>query len=480
MARRKRDPLNPLLIDALHDGDLTAVRALVEHGADPLYVKSHQFDAPLDAVHGRSIQRDPGLIELLEYLIAQGVELSRVSTYGEAAVRVLSRVGRFDAVRLLLDAGADEGLLEWTPLHRAAALGSVEEVLDIATSGSDLESRDTWLRTPYLVALTAGSVDKAKALLDAGASPHVTARCAQPALFMPVISGRAETLSWLLEQPFTRVDQADEFGRTALTEAVGYDEPECVDLLIEAGADVNHETDSGTVMSQAESRPVVMRLLDAGADPAEANQRLILGLGEPDPGPLRAVSKQDFRREAKRVFGRANPERMDRPFWEAMIRAGVNTYQAGQRFGVDTYGFDGPVWCAERFRQSLTLLPDGRAVQIGGEHEDHYDPDFCIYNDIFVHDTDGRISIFGYPEGVFPPTDFHTATLLGDCILIVGRLGYAGQRLFGNTPVFRLTLNDWRIAPVQTTGETPGWMYEHRAERMDGRSLRVWGGKVAV
>src|SRR5690606_36859616 len=28
----------------------------------------------------------------------------------------------------------------------------------------------------------------------------------------------------------------------------------------------------------------------------------------------------------------------------------------------------GPVWCAKRFGQSLSLLSDGRAVSIGGEH----------------------------------------------------------------------------------------------------------------
>ena len=65
-----------------------------------------------------------------------------------------------------------------------------------------------------------------------------------------------------------------------------------------------------------------------------------------------------------------------------------------------------PGWCADRFGQSLTLLPDGRAVQVGGEHEDHYDPDFCIYNDVFVHGPDGDLAIYGYPADVFPPSDF--------------------------------------------------------------------------
>ena len=61
---------------------------------------------------------------------------------------------------------------------------------------------------------------------------------------------------------------------------------------------------------------------------------------------------------------------------------------------------------AQRFGQSLTLLPDGPALQFGGEHEDYYDPDFCIYNDVFVHEGDGSITIYGYPESAFPPRVF--------------------------------------------------------------------------
>ena len=34
--------------------------------------------------------------------------------------------------------------------------------------------------------------------------------------------------------------------------------------------------------------------------------------------------------------------------------------------------------------RSTVWLPDGRVVLIAGEHEDSYDPDFCIYNDVVV------------------------------------------------------------------------------------------------
>jgi hypothetical protein len=126
----------------------------------------------------------------------------------------------------------------------------------------------------------------------------------------------------------------------------------------------------------------------------------------------------------------------------------------------------------------LTLLPDGRAVQVGGEHEDFYDPDFCIYNDVFVHEKDGTVAIYGYPEAVFPPTDFPTATLVGDFVYLIGSLGYQGTRRFGETPVYRLDIRTLRVDRLDTGGEAPGWIYEHRAVAAPPHGIRVWGGIV--
>src|SRR5262245_20211093 len=102
---------------------------------------------------------------------------------------------------------------------------------------------------------------------------------------------------------------------------------------------------------------------------------------------------------------------MNNAFWEAMVHSRVSGYQAASDLGLPAITRP-PVWCFQRFGQSITQLPDGRIIEIGGEHEDHYDPDFCIYNDVVVHRGDGAFDIFGYPEDVFPPTDFHTATLV--------------------------------------------------------------------
>jgi hypothetical protein len=202
-------------------------------------------------------------------------------------------------------------------------------------------------------------------------------------------------------------------------------------------------------------------------------------LPSPDADRITA-SPDEFLRARTRRFGSANPERMAEPFWEGMIRSGVSAYEAAKRFGVEARRSGGPIFCAQRFGQSITCLPDGRVVQIGGEHEDCYDADFCIYNDVFVHAPDGSIAIYGYPESDFPPTDFHTATLVDGHIYVVGSLGYVGTRRHGETPVFRLDVRTLRIERVVATGDAPGWISRHRAVRVSPSEIRVWGGKRAA
>ena len=58
--------------------------------------------------------------------------------------------------------------------------------------------------------------------------------------------------------------------------------------------------------------------------------------------------------------------------------------QAAISARIPRYKYNGPTWCFSRFGQSETVLPDSSRVLIAGEHEDWYDPDFHIYNDVVV------------------------------------------------------------------------------------------------
>jgi len=222
------------------------------------------------------------------------------------------------------------------------------------------------------------------------------------------------------------------------------------------------------------------------------------------------ISRELFDEQRRPRFGIANPERMEMAFWEWMIRgdepppsddssqsdddsllgkygfvmregiikSSYGPYRARDLFQVLLDRDDGPIWTFDRMGATRTELPDGRVVCIGGEHEDAYDPDFCIYNDVVVFDPDGRFEIYGYPKEIFPPTDFHTANLIGDRILIVGSIGYLGERRSGHTPVYVLHLSDYRIEEVLTWGEMPGWIFKHEAEVNPTGEVIVRGGEV--
>lgn len=115
------------------------------------------------------------------------------------------------------------------------------------------------------------------------------------------------------------------------------------------------------------------------------------------PGPV-----AQFVPHRTRTFGRLNGVRMTNPFWLYMIGYAGSAYGAYPLvFGSDER--EHPVWCFRRFGGTRTPVPDrGIVVAIGGEHEDHYDDDFCIYNDVVVFsDEYGGTEIYGSREKNF-------------------------------------------------------------------------------
>jgi len=199
-------------------------------------------------------------------------------------------------------------------------------------------------------------------------------------------------------------------------------------------------------------------------------------LDEPDP----SVTAEVFREWRSPRFGRSNPERLNNPLWDWLVRSGWSAYAVRRHFEPANATCADPGWTFARFGQSSTPLADGRTVMIAGEHEDSYDSDFYIYNDVVVRCADGGLDIYGYPKAVFPPTDFHSATLVGRRIVMIGSLGYPAERRPGVTPVFSLDLDTFEISHSATAGDPPGWIHRHTATLAnDERSVIVSGGKLA-
>lgn len=178
-------------------------------------------------------------------------------------------------------------------------------------------------------------------------------------------------------------------------------------------------------------------------------------------------------------YGETNPQQMNNPVWEHLTRTRQSGYIANKKFnGPDSFDA-GPAWCFDRFGQSETSLPDGRTIFIAGEHEDSYDPDFFIYNDVVIIHSDDEIDIYTYPTDIFPPTDFHSATLAGNQIILIGSLSYPTLRQFGSTQVAILNLSDFSIQLFNTTGENPGWIHRHLATLSeDSKNIIIQGGLI--
>lgn len=204
------------------------------------------------------------------------------------------------------------------------------------------------------------------------------------------------------------------------------------------------------------------------------------------PGPK--ITRSLFRKWQVARRGEQHAEDLSNPVWEWLFQGRIDPFRANQHFRSLTQRLlnivnfpEQPRWAGCRFGQSQTELSDGRRIWIGGEHEDFYDPDFFIYNDVIIQHPEDRIEIRGYPVADFPPTDFHSATLTPDesAILLIGNLGYPDDRRDGETQVLRLDTNNLHVQRVATSGKSPGWIGNHSAtlDETSGQ-ITISGGKV--
>ncbi|MEO0939128.1 MAG: hypothetical protein AAFY38_13330 [Pseudomonadota bacterium] len=459
---------------------------------------------------------DADLLPSIKQLIEGGADVNAASPYGETALDQCFARSAFAAVRCLIENGADYAGHEWSAAHLAIVMGQVPT---LAAGEPAVMARDAAGRTPFLHACRLGNLAAAEALQ--GITPDEGRRAtpdSEGPVTVAVRSGSGEMLDWVLAQGYD-VDEADKFGGTGLMEAVERDDLALAERLLALGADVARGRNISAANAEAEATTssfgaaanlimkhtadlmkgfmpdaddVITRPADAAHSPEM--KRLLVRYGA-DVNDFEAediaivtgadriaetrITPEMFNAQSAPRAGQANPEQVDIPFWREQIRTGRSGYRAemdctdARHYGADRM----PVWSFQRFGRTATRLPDGRWVLIAGEHEDHYDPDFHIYADVTVIHPDARVDHYIYPADVFPPTDFHTATWLEDHILLIGSLGYQGQRHAGETQVLRLNLADFSVQAVATSGQNPGWISRHDARLVD-RHIIVSGGKI--
>ena len=220
-------------------GDLEKVQTLAGAGANLNAESKSGYTALINVMY--KLFDSEQLVPMIKLLIRLGSDMDCETSYGESPLSVSSHVGRFDAVRVLIDSGAAPSPLQWNALHTAVATGTAEDVKR-QISGDDLHKQDCWERTPWLIASVVGSIEKAKLILAAGADLTDTDRGGSSALAICASSGNVEMLSWLLEVG-SHIEAVDGADNDSLVIAAQAGETECVRLLLEAGADWSRENE---------------------------------------------------------------------------------------------------------------------------------------------------------------------------------------------------------------------------------------------
>src|SRR5690606_37694399 len=124
------------------------------------------------------------------------------SAEGQTALMLAARNGRPDAVRLLLERGADANAVEsfrgQTALMWAAGEGNADAVRLLADHGAELEARSSGGFTALLFAVREAQLEAAKALVERGADVDAVAPDGTSALNMAIVNAYYEVASLLV------------------------------------------------------------------------------------------------------------------------------------------------------------------------------------------------------------------------------------------------------------------------------------------
>jgi ankyrin repeat protein len=169
-------PLDAQLVEAASAGDLHAVTAALDAGADPNQARGDG----ITALHAAS---ERGQVEVVVQLLRAGADVAATTRIGAyTPLHLASRGGYREVAGKLLAAGADPRAKTTnsgvTPLHLAAAAidgeGAVELLLD---HGADPDARESTAgQTPLMFAAAAGRTESVRVLLGGGADPSIETR----------------------------------------------------------------------------------------------------------------------------------------------------------------------------------------------------------------------------------------------------------------------------------------------------------------
>ena len=326
---KEKVPVNTTATDgttALHwsvrSDDMETTKLLLQAGAN---VRS----ADRYGITPLKLAAENGSAPMIEVLLKAGADPNATLPTGETALMTAAHTGKPDAISMLLTHGAkpNERDIRFgeTAMMWAAAENNAAAIRVLADGGGDLNAKSRLMEfpefrfltsgmvitalpkggwTPLMYTARQGSIDSARALIEAGANPNLTDPDGTTATVIAIINAHFDLAAMLAEKG-ADLNIADSSGMTALYAAV--DMHTLAPMLSRPAPKVLDKLDSAALV------PV---LLKHGADPNLRLKKPIIGrhhdsgdasMGEGTTALMRAAKSSDFEVIKSLLQGGADP-----------------------------------------------------------------------------------------------------------------------------------------------------------------------------
>ena len=265
-----RDAQWSALFYAIHQNHADVVQVLIDAGAD-IEVKDQSGCSPL---HLACLS---GELELVKMLVKAGAGVCVTDNAGRTCFMFAAYHGHTETVRYLMDASHtalnltnQKGEAQWSALFYAIHQNHADVVQVLIDAGADIEAKDERGCSPLHEACGSGELEIVKVLVKAGSGVSVTDNKGNACLNLAAQNGHTETVRYLLCLPEVDVNQSvNNSGLTSLNHAVSQKHSDVVQVLIDAGADVEANNMGLTPLHRAckcGALEIVQMLVEAGAD----------------------------------------------------------------------------------------------------------------------------------------------------------------------------------------------------------------------
>ena len=249
--------------------DPAVCRVLIDAGAD-IDTNNNAGRSPLHYAC------DSGALEVVKMLVEAGARVRATDDEGRTCLMLAACSGHTETVRYLVslpEVELNQQDIEdnETALHVAVQKKATDVVQVLIDAGADIDIQNNEDESLLHAACDSGALDIVKMLVRAGTGVRAVDDQGRTCLMLAACSGHTETVRYLLCLPEVEVNYLNlRNSYTALHHALDEGETDMVQVLIDAGADIDTQNNDGcSPLHDAcalEAPGVVKMLIEAGAD----------------------------------------------------------------------------------------------------------------------------------------------------------------------------------------------------------------------